>query len=262
MSKATRPRPAPVAAPARSEGVARGVVDALMRRVLSGTYAAGARLPSERDLASTLEVARVSVREALGVLVSWGVVQTTRGSGATVLPRHAWTSDALAAALAYELEAGHFDAVAAMVTDALELRRALVLDLLSRAAGRVAPGGLRSARAALEVAAAAGDRRAFLEADRRIIPLVLEAAGMLPSLWVLNSMAAPYLATMGRFSEGASIDPRYRDAHLALFDALEAGDRDRARDGFARHLDEADRRIVLSLPEPLKQLLRRTKRRT
>lgn len=248
--------------PPKAENVTKSVVDHLMGRVLDGTHGPGARLPSERDLAEQLGVARVSVRQALGVLGSYRVVETLRGSGAVVTPRRAWTSDALAAALAFELGAGHFQELGRMIKDALELRRSLVLDVLERSAAQLAPGRLALARGALDRACAATDRVAFLEADRVVIPHVLEAAGMFPSLWVLNSMAAPYLAVMARFSGSAGVDPRYREAHLETFAALEAGDGARARARFERHLDVADQLIVASLPMPLKKTFAKKKERS
>lgn len=247
---------------ASAEPVARSVVDALLLRVFDGTYGPGARLPSERALAAELGVARVSVRDALGVLGGWRMVETLRGSGAVITPRRAWTSDALAAAMSFELRLGHVEELTRMVEDALALRRSLVLDMLERAAAHLQPGGLDRARAALEKAVSvSADRIEFLRADREVLPLVLEAAQMFPSLWLLNSLAAPYLAVMAELGGAASLEPAYRRAHLETFDALEAGDGARARARFARHLDVADRMLVDALPGPLAPRLARKRRR-
>ncbi len=59
--------------------------DALKRRIVTGTYPAGARLPTEKDLAAELGVTRLTVREALSQLSAAGFVETRHGSGTYAL---------------------------------------------------------------------------------------------------------------------------------------------------------------------------------
>lgn len=60
------------------------VADTIKVGILNGTYREGARLPSERELASRLKVSRPAVREAIGALQNEGHVITRRGSGTYV----------------------------------------------------------------------------------------------------------------------------------------------------------------------------------
>jgi GntR family transcriptional regulator, transcriptional repressor for pyruvate dehydrogenase complex len=236
--------------------VAEGVAATVMSRVLGGSHGAGARLPSEREIAAELGVARVSVREAFALLDAWCVLRVRPGSGAVVQPRQAWTMDALALVLSHLFARAEWVELGRIVSDAFELRRALVLDVLSRAGRHLQPGALDPARRALELAVRArADRPAFLAADRRIIPTVLEAAGMWPSLWLLNSMASPYLAVVGAIGASAAVEPKYREAHLTTFTALEANDAEAARARFDKHLRAADRLMIDSFPPGLKQQL-------
>lgn len=62
----------------------RVVVETILARIRSEDYAADERLPSERTLASELGVARNTVREALDVLESSGVIRRRAGSGSFV----------------------------------------------------------------------------------------------------------------------------------------------------------------------------------
>ena len=57
------------------------IAERLAGDIRSGLLAPGERLPSERDLARTLEVSRASVREALASLALQGVVETRHGAG-------------------------------------------------------------------------------------------------------------------------------------------------------------------------------------
>lgn len=63
------------------------VVDTLFARISSDIYPIDTRLPSERTLAADLGVARNTVREALDVLESKGVVRRRAGSGSFVTYR-------------------------------------------------------------------------------------------------------------------------------------------------------------------------------
>ncbi len=55
------------------------VADALRAQIVTGVIPAGERLPSEAELAQLFGVGRTTVREALRVLVSQHLIETTRG---------------------------------------------------------------------------------------------------------------------------------------------------------------------------------------
>src|SRR5688572_18921718 len=63
----------------------RQIADQIAALIERGEYAAGARLPPERDLARQLGVSRPSVREALIALEVEGYVEVRVGSGVYVL---------------------------------------------------------------------------------------------------------------------------------------------------------------------------------
>jgi GntR family transcriptional repressor for pyruvate dehydrogenase complex len=59
----------------------RQVADAILTLIQSGEYKPGARLPSERDLATVFKVSRPTVREAMIALEILGWVDSRHGSG-------------------------------------------------------------------------------------------------------------------------------------------------------------------------------------
>src|SRR3954466_2546661 len=61
------------------------IAERLAGDIRSGVLTPGERLPSERDLARTLEVSRASVREALAPLQLQGVGGTPHGAGTFVV---------------------------------------------------------------------------------------------------------------------------------------------------------------------------------
>lgn len=67
----------------------RRVAERLRREIADGTWAAGAQLPVERELADELSVSVNTLRRAISRLVDEGVVQRRQGAGTFVLPADA-----------------------------------------------------------------------------------------------------------------------------------------------------------------------------
>jgi GntR family uxuAB operon transcriptional repressor len=86
MRKTTMPSTEPVHPEPRLYRVVAARIQDLIRE---GKIHSGTRLPAERDLATTLEVSRASVREALIVLELSGIVEVRSGSGVYVSERAA-----------------------------------------------------------------------------------------------------------------------------------------------------------------------------
>lgn len=60
------------------------IVDELSRRLVAGEYPRGSRLPAERQLAASLQVARNTLREALSILEQRGNLTRRAGAGSYV----------------------------------------------------------------------------------------------------------------------------------------------------------------------------------
>lgn len=71
----------------KMQSVLARTVRRLEEKVLEGSWGDNTRLPSERSLAETLQVARSTVREAIQRLVSKGLLETRPGSGLYVVQR-------------------------------------------------------------------------------------------------------------------------------------------------------------------------------
>lgn len=68
------------------------ITDRLVTAIAIGEYLPGARLPAERDLATSLQVGRMTVRAALARLVEQGLLVKTRGRGGGSFVREQWTA--------------------------------------------------------------------------------------------------------------------------------------------------------------------------
>ena len=69
---------------AKPETLSREVSNNLIKLILNGTYPAGSKLPTERDMAGKYNVARHIVREALKRLETLHLIIIRQGSGAIV----------------------------------------------------------------------------------------------------------------------------------------------------------------------------------
>ena len=70
--------------PSSAGTLSRDLTTELLRRIIDGVYPAGARLPTERELAVEFRVARTVVREALKRIEAFGLLTIRQGSGARV----------------------------------------------------------------------------------------------------------------------------------------------------------------------------------
>ena len=247
---------APVAAQRLSDQLAA----ALASRVASGELAPGDRLPTEQQLAAAHGVSRTVVREAVHQLKSQGLLRSRQGSGVFV------TDGATQRPLSFDpavLES--MDAVVQVV----EVRRALEGEIAALAAERATRrdvATLRQALRAIDAAAAAG--RDGVAEDLALHQAVAHATGN-PQFSRLLGFLEQYLREAMRVTRGNEARHRtFADAvraeHLALVDAIAAGDATAARRAAVRHMRHAAERlvaggVVASQPQPAVPARRRVK---
>src|SRR4051795_3684976 len=73
--------------PTSDRPVFKQIADRLRAAIVAGELAPGARLPSEQELIDTLGVARGTIRQAMNLLRSEGLVRTEHGRGSFVRER-------------------------------------------------------------------------------------------------------------------------------------------------------------------------------
>ena len=71
--------------PIKPKKVSTQIADQIRTSILAGEFAPGDKLPPERELAEMFGVSRPSVREALNVLASSGLVMSYQGGGTVVM---------------------------------------------------------------------------------------------------------------------------------------------------------------------------------
>lgn len=199
------------------------VFDRLVAAIAIGAYSPGDVLPAERELSTQLGVSRATLRQAIGQLVSLGLLASRRGrTGGTFVTERSWQSvapDAARRTLEYSLPrmAELFDyrcQVEGMIARTAAQRRsgADCVELLQLAEEFADAQDMSSARAT----------------DRRLHAKVAAAARN--SYLVRLRMELTTAATLGFASAPYTREFFHRAAneHRALVEAIRRGDPDRA----------------------------------
>jgi DNA-binding FadR family transcriptional regulator len=190
------------------------VLAELREAILSGRYAPGERLPTQRTLAAEFEVNMASVREALGRLEQLRLVEVRHGDATRVLD---WRLSGGLEALAL-LGSADEDVIRAL----FEARRLLLVEAARLAADRRTDA---QAERLCEIAGAlaqARDDGSALLADWEFMAAVIEAADNLVFQLIMNSVRELYLPNAAAFAgvvAGRSeLVPLYASAAHAIRD--------------------------------------------
>jgi GntR family transcriptional regulator, transcriptional repressor for pyruvate dehydrogenase complex len=196
----------------------------LVSDVLAGRYAPGERLPTQRALAAELGVNMASVREGVKRLEQLGLVEVRHGDAMRVLDwRLHGGPDVLVHLIAH---GGALDDE--MARAVMEARRLLLAESARLAAARRSDEQAALLASLAQQLTAAEDGEAAQHLDFAFFAVLIEAAGNVVFLLVMNSIRALYLDHLELFrpivSGRAELAPRYRAAARAIAD----GDRDAA----------------------------------
>jgi GntR family transcriptional regulator, galactonate operon transcriptional repressor len=216
------------------------IVDLLGRRMVAGELAPGARIPPEPQLAASLGVSRLALREAMKTLAAKGMVVIRPKTGTHVQPRAAWNL--------FDPDLLKWHAVQPLddrfVADLMELRRMIEPAAARIAALRASRAQLKGVREAYAAMAAAPDQASYIAADLRLHAAVLEACDN-PFIAQLQGAISEVLKVS--FSASSSPLPDEHAHALALHEALvvalEARDEQAAAQAVERLIERAGQRI-------------------
>jgi GntR family transcriptional regulator, galactonate operon transcriptional repressor len=216
-----------------SKGLHGQVTHALGRRIASGDWAEGERIPDEAALAEAYGVSRQGVREALKVLAAKGLVVSRRRAGTRVLPRDMWNlldADVLAWHPLHAIPAK-------TVADLFELRQLLEPLAAARAAGRGDRDEIARIGAALHTLESAEPfTDSFYAADLAFHLAICQASGN-GLVTRLSRILMPLCDSIGRMRR-----PEHGAVNLAtrraLYEAIKRGDVAAAQKALAEIVEE------------------------
>ena len=217
--------------------VPQAVAARLQRAIGDGTLAIGSQLPSQRELSEKFGVSRASLREAVSMLETLGLVDIKPGLGVFV------TDPSQRAPL---WRFSH----AASARDVYEARLALEGTAAALAAQRIGDGGLRQVATLVDDIANAleqADLVAMTVADAAFHDLIVDTAGnpLISSMYrsarqlMVETQRAP-MATQARLAETVA-------EHKAIHLALATRDAERTGEAMCRHIRGSARRLGIPL---------------
>lgn len=229
--------PALVLGPIEAEGAVERIVRRMGEAIGAGLLAPGERLPAEADLAAQLDVAPMTLRQALAILREAGFIETRRGRSGGSFVR----ADAPSAVPAHGTEPPS----AAALRDLTDWRRAVSGEAAALAAERARPEDVqRLALLTATVEAVVEDRAAYRLADARLHVAVAEVARS-PRLVVAETELQGEVAELLAFAPGPPGARRASQAgHAPVLRAIDAGDAAAARAAMVAHVEATHDWIV------------------
>jgi DNA-binding FadR family transcriptional regulator len=217
---------------ARRAGLIEQVIDQLRAQILAGSWGIGSRIPTESELAQLTGTSRNTVREAVQSLVHAGLLERRQGSGTYVL-----AASELAGAVGRRVATAHHVHV-------LEVRRTLEVGAARLAAMHRTPDDVQRLRALLADRNAAM-RRGDVNTQIALDVALHHAIGQAAHNPVLTELYENVVDTL-RENVRSNMDVHGgtdENEHLALVDAIEAQDADRAEAEAAGFLDDLLARV-------------------
>lgn len=216
--------------PKMSERVAHRLVSYIVENDLPE----GTPLPVESELAKALDVGRTTLREALLLLETWGVITVKPGRNGGPAVRRPRPID-LQQALALQLQFA-----SATLDDVMEARTAIEPMTARLAAQRMTPEELDELQTTVQhIRDDLDNQSIFLHQNRRFHSLIAQATGSV----VLRAFTDSIKSIADGASVGVQYGRRHRvavaDAHDRIVKAIRLGDGDSAEAAMRIHLEEA-----------------------
>ena len=203
----------------------------LRREIEAGRYKAHERLPAERALASELNVARGTVRDALTRLADQGFVEIRPGSGAYVVP---------AAVIEPRLSAIN----SATPLELVDARFALEPHICRLAVLNARDSDLVEGRGLIDrMDEAVGDPEAFARLDTSFHRFLARMTGNRLLMWIIDEVSSVRTQTQWARMLHVTLDrstvEAYIRQHSAILDAIESRDPETAARAMRSHLEHA-----------------------
>lgn len=202
--------------PINKTNLADTAIEAIRSEILAKRWAVGEKLPNEASLSTMLSVSRGTVREAVRVLASQGLLETRQGSGTYVLSR---------------IDASRPLTMArrSSLRDQFEARCALDVEGARLAAIRKTPEIIARLRMLLAERGnyEGGNPADFIDRDLAFHKAVIAASGNRAMSEIYDFFSTSITETIAA-TLGKNVPEPDMQAHQAIIDAIETGDADKA----------------------------------
>jgi len=205
--------------PIKTKKIYQEIMEQLKGMITRGVLQPGDKLPSERDMADSLEVSRASVREALTALAVMGILDIRPGEGTFVRQTSdAETFESLSVLLAVEQNSE---------AQLMEVRQVLETELAALAAMRATEQDLQKIEESLQIMKSAESIKEAVEADLRFHFAIAEATKNTILLRILNTVADLMHHEFHQARESVYANPSQRSQNLREHEAIYSAIKDR-----------------------------------
>ena len=216
--------------------LADGVLDRIGAALASGRYPMGSAIPTEAELMDTFGVGRSSVREAVRVLASLGMVETAPRRGTIVAPRGRWNM-LNREVMGWMMDSDQRPDLLAAIAEARRIFEPASAGLAARKADAAQREAIDAAYVQMQDAATRGDPDAAIAADRAF-HLAIQRATANP---ILGGFDAALDAVLGLlFSVTANHMENFRanlPNHLRVVEAVRRGHPEAAEQAMIAMID-------------------------
>lgn len=212
--------------------------------IIENDHRAGDPLPPEAELARRLGISRPSLREAMRVLQTLGVVESRHGSG-TYVGR--FRMETLIDGMSFSIMASNESNALQALSEILEVREILEANLVRRAATVITPDQVESLQALVtEMQAKADSGETFTPLDLKFHEVLYDALG--------NSLIVQLVRAFWKVFDRVEVDLRgvggelqsIVDIHQGIIDAIRDGIPDDAERAMTRHFDGIRDRVPVA----------------
>ncbi|BBU21948.1 FadR/GntR family transcriptional regulator [Mycobacterium xenopi] len=235
--------------------IAEIVADELRRQIIDGELADGDLLPRQEVLVEQFNVSLVSLREALRILETEGLVSVRRGNrGGAVVHAPAKTSAAYMLGLLLQSEYVGVADLGAALRELEPACAALAAQRPDRADTLVPE--LKQINDAM--AAHLDDGRQFTEIGRQFHDALVRGCGNKTIIAVVGTLETLWTSHEQQWADESAARGTYPslanrravlNTHIKLTEMIEAGDVDRARRIAARHLADTQTHVLAGRPD-------------
>lgn len=212
-------------------GVHEQIVDQIVNMVLSGELREGDKLPSERLLKEQFNVSRASLREALRILSTLGIIEARAGSGIYVTKQTGRNIEK-------NISLMYMPTSTKDIIELLEFRRLIECECIKTAVDYITDEDIKELEKCI---ALAGDSRSevSIAADRDFHYIIAQKSGkrvFYESMSAMMLAVTEALRIMRQLDEFYKISLKSQTEHREILDALCAKDRVLAEKAMFNHL--------------------------
>jgi len=246
----TKPAAQPVHHPIERRKVYELIAEHLLGQISERSLKPGDPLPTERELAESYRVGRSSVREALRMLESRGLIKPS-GNGAFAVAEY---GNPLSHSLHFLLTLEE-----ASLLEIYEVRKILEVEAAGLAAARRTDEDLAHMAAAIdEMSAGLSSQERYIEADLQFHLAVATATGNRIALRMMHAIRDLLHRALASIYHIPGSPQRSITQHREILAAISAGDAEAARARMREHLLRVERDIHDVLMKDRKTHARRT----